>query len=326
MTITLDCLIKLLFLLTCVQAATREKAEQIHLSLGTDSSSEMVITWTTMKPIKANESCVMYGLDESSLIDKHCGSSRMFVDDGSQQIPRWIHRVFLTKLQPNTRYHYQVIGSDNKYSFRTLRSGASWSPSLLILGDLGYENAVCLEALKQEVRSDRYDLTFHVGDIGYDLNSHQGKLGDKYMNLIEPLAATIAYQVTMGNHENAYNFSHYQERFTMFDQLTKNQQNSFYSFNVGLLHVVVFSSEFYTYTEYGTDQIISQLNWLKEDLRQANLPENRRLRPWIVTMSHKPFYCDEKRCTEDAINLRKSLEKLFFDNEVDMMFVGHEHK
>ena len=41
----------------------------------------------------------------------------------------------------------------------------------------------------------------------------------------------------------------------------------FFSFNVGPVHFVSFSSEYYYFTEYGTKQIGVQYNWLEKDLQ-----------------------------------------------------------
>ena len=197
---------------------------------------------------------------------------------------------------------------------------------LLIFGDLGFRNARCLQALSTEVQKGTYDVTIHAGDIAYDMDMENGRVGDNFMNMIELIAATVPYQVAMGNHEAAHNFSHYSHRFNMYDQTSGQRQNAFYSFNLGLLHVVVFSSEFYEFTQYGTHQITTQLNWLRADLEAANRPESRKLRPWIITVSHRPLYCDEVRCLSSERTLRSALEELFFKNKVDIMFAGHVHK
>ena len=77
----------------------------------------------------------------------------------------------------------------------------------------------------------------------------------------------------------------------MVDQKSGEINNYFYSFDVGPVHVIGFSSEFYFFVEYGWAQIAAQYQWLENDLKEANKPENRAVRPWIVTMAHRPMYC-----------------------------------
>lgn len=42
--------------------------------------------------------------------------------------------------------------------------------------------------------------------------------------------------------------------------------NHFFSFNIGPVHVISFSTEFYYYTNYGFDQVANQYEWLEQDL------------------------------------------------------------
>lgn len=67
-------------------------------------------------------------------------------------------------------------------------------------------------------------------------------------------------------------------------------KNHFWSYNIGPAHIISFSTEFYFYKQYGTNQIFNQYRWLEEDLKKANLPENRAKHPWVITMGHRPFY------------------------------------
>ena len=77
----------------------------------------------------------------------------------------------------------------------------------------------------------------------------------------------------------------------MMDSRSGQMNNHYYSFNVGPVHIISFSTEFYYFPQYGWKQLIYQYYWLINDLKEANKPENRVLRPWIITMAHRPMYC-----------------------------------
>lgn len=65
-------------------------------------------------------------------------------------------------------------------------------------------------------------------------------------------------------------------------------------FNFCLL--VSYSTEVY----FTHGPVEEQLVWLTNDLKEANKPENRAKRPWIIAFGHRPMYCsniDNDDCT-----------------------------
>ena len=61
----------------------------------------------------------------------------------------------------------------------------------------------------------------------------------------------------------------------------------FYSFDLGPVHFISLNTEYYYFLNYGGLPLIRQYKWLIEDLKRANLPENRAKRPWIVIFGHR---------------------------------------
>jgi hypothetical protein len=43
-------------------------------------------------------------------------------------------------------------------------------------------------------------------------------------------------------------------------------------------------------SEHDFDDDADQIRWLRADLEEANKPENRVLRPWIILTVHRPPY------------------------------------
>lgn len=108
-----------------------------------------------------------------------------------------------------------------------------------------------------------------------------------------------------------------------------------YSFNMGPAHFITISTEFYYFLNYGFKQIVKQYDWLINDLKEANLPENRLTRPWIIIGGHRPMYCsdDDGDCVNDTLTLRSGiqpfnlfgLEPLLYEYGVDLALWAHEH-
>lgn len=67
------------------------------------------------------------------------------------------------------------------------------------------------------------------------------------------------------------NFSNYRARFSM----PGGKENLMYSFNLGPIHFIGFSTETYYFLNYGLKLLVNQYEWLENDLKEANKPENR---------------------------------------------------
>ncbi|CAG2174604.1 unnamed protein product [Oppiella nova] len=308
--------------------------EQVHLSYGADST-QMVITWTTFNA--TNASTVEFGI--KLLSQSMTGFSTQFTDGGNERRILYIHRVVLTQLTPGTAYIYHCGSTDGwspMFRFTAMRNGSDWSPRIAIFGDLGNENAQSIPRLQEEVQRGLYDTVFHIGDFAYDMDSDNARVGDEFMRQIESIAAYVPYQVCPGNHEYKYNFSNYDNRFSMVNSGSGLMNNHYYSFNIGPAHVISFSTEFYYFLQYGWKQLLYQYYWLINDLKEANKPENRALRPWIITLGHRPMYCstdDRDDCTHKQSIIRKGLpivhtlglEDLFYESGVDLEVWAHEH-
>ena len=136
------------------------------------------------------------------------------------------------------------------FQFHTFKQGDDFKPVVAIFGDLGTEYNASIPALTELAEHREIDLVLQTGDLAYDLDDNLGKKGDKFMHLIQPIGSRIPYNFIVGNHEKHNNFSEFTGRFS------SPGPNVFYnSFNVGPIHFVVFSTEFYFYEEFGTEQL-----------------------------------------------------------------------
>ncbi|XP_043088378.1 acid phosphatase type 7 isoform X1 [Puntigrus tetrazona] len=327
------CLCASLAAVRCVPPV-QTQPEQVHVSYpGVENS--MLVTWSTADE---TESVVEYSLWGGKLFSHTAkGTARLFIDGGPENRTLYIHRVTLTHLIPAAAYVYHC-GSDAGWSdiffFTSLNESTSFSPRFALFGDMGNENPQSLSRLQKETQLGMYDVILHIGDFAYDMHEDNGRIGDEFMQQIQSIAAYTPYMTCPGNHEWAYNFSHYRNRFSM----PGHTENLWYSWNIGPAHIISFSTEVYFYLEYGLDLLFRQYEWLKEDLQEANRPENRAQRPWIITMGHRPMYCsddDGDDCTHfqsyvrlgrnDTEPAAPGLEDLFYLNGVDLELWAHEH-
>ena len=123
---------------------------------------------------------------------------------------------------------------------------------------------------------------------------------------IEPIASQVPYMTCPGNHEWHYNFSNYKARFNMPGD---DNNNMFFSFDIGPVHFVSISTEFYYFLNFGLMQVVSQYKWLEADLAGVD----RSLTPWVVLYGHRPMYCtntDRDDCTKYQTRTRTGLPLL----------------
>ncbi|XP_025104272.1 LOW QUALITY PROTEIN: acid phosphatase type 7-like [Pomacea canaliculata] len=321
----------LMLIMPAVWGLKNVPPEQVHLSY-TGNSTEMVVTWVTQDT--TSTSTVMYGLSDLNLTAS--GSMTTFVDGGSQHRKLYIHRVTLTGLLPGHKYVYVVGGPEGwskQFNFRAMKDGSDWSPKMMVYGDMGSRNDRALPYLQHNAHTGHFDAVLHVGDFAYDMHDNNARVGDDFMRQIEPIAAYVPYMTCVGNHEYAYNFANYRNRFTMPGG---DGTGMYFSWNIGPAHIISFNTEVYYYQYATTHNIKRQYDWLEADLKEANQPANRAARPWIITMGHRPMYCsnddDDEMCRNPANPIRNgiaafwpNLEDLFYKYGVDVEFYAHEH-
>ena len=303
-------LLILLFLQT-VYANPYTQPQQVHLSFGFELN-DIMVTWSTQHPTYS--SVVQYSHNQLDYIDAK-GYQTKFSNGNNTQ---FIHRVLLSDLKHDTEYFYRcgndIGGWSNLFRFNTVPLN-NWSPKLAVYGDMGVTNAKSLPYLQQIAQDKKIDAVLHVGDFAYNMHDDYGKVGDQFMNNIEPIAAYVPYMVSVGNHEQYNNYSNYKNRFTM---PAINNENFFYNFTMGDACFVAYSTEFY-FTDIKA--ALNQFVWLNRTLQEQTCP-------WIITYGHRPMYCsndNDDDCTKVMSMVRMALEQLFYDNHVDIAISAHEH-
>ena len=326
---------------------------QVHLALGYNTST-YVLTFLTYGRV-ATSPQLQYGLRPASLNHTMAFTSSVtFTDDGAHHINRTSYSVTLTGLPTNNTIHYQITTKNTTgtytsslLSFRTIADsiGSAGGGPLRIglIGDYGLVNGNQTHtSLDRAVEDGGMDVLVHVGDLAYNMDDEEGVRGDDFMQREESVVSRIPYMVAPGNHEQAQNFSHYRNRFTMPNVASGSPTNLYFSFNVGPVHFIALDVErYFFYNYYNMTHLAMQYEWLERDLQQAQ--RNAAQQPWIVAYGHRPMYCthiyndwNENYCTEDASSVRDGvafnggkrqfgLEKLFFNYGVDLYVSGHMH-
>ncbi|KAI6220869.1 Purple acid phosphatase [Aphelenchoides fujianensis] len=119
-------------------------------------------------------------------------------------------------------------------------------------------------------------------------------------------------------------------------------------FDLGPIHWIGLSTEYYGFFyEYGHLPVLNQYQWLQEDMKVRVFPSirkgpflekanaNRDQTPFMIAFYHRPLYCSntnsfecgsfENRLVRVGFEDMPGLESLFYENELDLGFAGHEH-
>ncbi len=207
----------------------------------------------------------------------------------------------LRGLEPGVSYAYRVGGGDaspwsQRFVLRAPRPRDDDTAPLRLLafcdaGEVDEARAGALRAAMLDADATQYDALLHCGDFAYDLENEDGTRGDRFLASMQPLAASMPYLVSPGNHEQAGNFSHYRNRFAGMPGAGASASDSlFWSADIGPVHLVSYNTEAYFWPKHFTyEHAAAQHAWLDTDLAAADA--NRAAVPWVVVMAHRPMYC-----------------------------------
>ncbi|XP_065188740.1 acid phosphatase type 7-like [Sycon ciliatum] len=314
-----------------------DAAEQIHISFGR-STSEIVVVWSSRNSSKT--SSVQYGSSSSSSssplterLNVSVAAECWQFTEGNPDGIQWLYRARLQNLSPGKSYNYQIssapgVVASDVFSFSVPKLlDEAYPMQVVMFGDMGkVGGSATLPRLKEEVKARDNVAMIHVGDFAYDLQDDGGKRGDDFMNRLQDVSANIPYMTCPGNHEIAFNFSHYRNRFAMpsADESPANDQ-LWWSLDIGPVHFLSYDTEVYFARE---DLIQAQLDFINADLARAADPAQRKKVPWIVAFGHRPMYCsniDNDDCATPKSKVRAGLEATFYKYGVDFIVEGHEH-
>ncbi|OZJ01912.1 hypothetical protein BZG36_05102, partial [Bifiguratus adelaidae] len=320
--------------------------QQIHISI-TDNAEYAKVQFATLEEVKTPLFQYWEQNHQSKAITIQDGKNWAFVDNGTAHHTIYLHNLKTNALKSATIYQYRVGTID--YSGKTMWCESTYefhtashddTTNFIATADLGLVNAVALPGLIEMAKTHKYDFLTFSGDQAYDMADFNGTKGDDYMNMVQELFANVPFMGGVGNHESAYNFSHWKNRFDNVPYEDSNfVNNMLYSYNYKSLHIISFSTEIYF--EGSPAEIEMALNWFEADLKQAQA--NRYLQPWIIVMSHWPAYCtsysspNDKSCLgqtatvrdgpvgADGVTRSGGIEPLMLEYGVDVYLCGHRH-
>jgi predicted MPP superfamily phosphohydrolase len=178
------------------------------------------------------------------------------------------------------------------------------SLKFLVLGDFGDgrrpQMQVAAEIAKLRGRFP-FELVITVGDNIYGSERPQDmkhKFEDPYKPLLD---AGVKFYASLGNHD---------DRAQAFYKPFNMEGRRYYSFKAPKQDVKFFALE----SDY---PLPKQFQWLENELQSSR-------EDWKIPYFHHPLYSSGEKHGSD-LSLRKSLEPLFLEYGVSVVFTGHDH-
>ncbi|BBN16973.1 acid phosphatase type 7 [Marchantia polymorpha subsp. ruderalis] len=295
--------------------------EQVFLTIGDRTGTAITVSWSSNKPM---ETLVLYSKEprKYDLLAKGDEPKRYTYMDYTSGL---LHHVTLSNLEYNTKYYYK-IGSSNE-EFLTFYGDFTTPPApgpdtaikFTVVGDLGqtYSSNTTLGHMMES--EGQYLL--NMGDFSY-ADDYQPRW-DTWGRMMTPYSSKVPSVFTYGNHEIEYKESANERepfvaathRFATPWKSSRSQGPLFYSVEIGPVHIVALNS-YVSLAKY-----TPQYKWLKADLSRVN----RAVTPWVVIITHAPWYNTYNAHYLEGEVMRNAVEYLARKYHVDAIYSGHVH-
>jgi hypothetical protein len=287
--------------------------------IGETTPTSVVVAWATDA---AGASEVRYSADASY---SHAAAASSFSRDGVY----W-HAATLTGLTADTTYHYRVYtGGVNltPWSDVTFRTAPAADATQVVFAGLGDSRPGSATSSPSQEAQDvaaqmaqhSFSFALDTGDIVYNGGICSGnKSGWKqyrrqYFPLYEDSIKQTPFYTAFGNHERYggnCGYQSYTDVYYLPENAPSGNEERYYSFDWGNVHVVVLNTE----QSFSTGS--AQYNWLQSDLQNTD-------RRWIVAAFHRPPYSSGPHGSNSDV--RQYLVPLFEQYGVDVTLNGHDH-
>ena len=330
----------------------------LHLQFGADASSEAVVSWHTLEPVR--NARVVVGRLDGRLEQKVEAKSTQYTDAKSSQVVyAWHARI--GRLQPDTAYLYGAFhdGADPEFgTFRTSPRGRA-SFTFTSFGDQGTptlgkrftppagvtmpnppfvnDNLGSPAASDTTLGVERLAPLFHLfnGDLCYAnlANDRVRTWWDFWANNSRS-ARNRPWMPSPGNHENELGngpigYQAYQTYFSVpeADGQTDVTRGLWYAFTAGSVRVVSIANDDICYQDGGNSYVRgysagAQKAWLEKELAASRADRNI---DWIVVCMHQVAISTANLANGADLGIREEWSPLFDRYGVDLVVCGHEH-
>ena len=285
---------------------------QLNVHVGTDASSQVNVTYTTVADTETMITLNKVGSTEEI---RFTGTSYKGIGG------KYIHEIAVTGLESFTEYEYTVGDGFNEYdgTFKTaLDKNDDGTFTFSYLADTQVSNATDAKALGAtlaKVNELNPDFVYIAGDVTNTNNSENQwqwlfNNDGLYPTGGEDMFANNLLAVTQGNHDNNEMYQHI--------NAPEEAGKIVYSFDYGCSKFIILNSEAARSNE---DARAQQEAYLREAVADAKANGQ-----WTFVGFHKSLYTGASHVVDgDIIAARKFWSPILSELDVDFVLQGHDH-
>ena len=333
----------------------------LHLQFGADASSEMVVSWHTLQPVR-NPRVVLGRLD-GKLEQTVEAKVTSYTDAKAGQIV-YAYHTKLDGLQPDSSYLYGAMHDGAEPEFATLRTsprgrapftftsfddqgtptlGKKYVPPAgVTMPNPPYvmyvnDNLGSPAAGDTTLGVERLQPLFHLfnGDLCYaNISEDRVRTWWDFWDNNSRSARKRPWMPSAGNHENELGngpigYQAYQTYFSVPESAGQSDvtRGLWYAFTAGSVRVISIANDDVTYQDGGNSYVRgysqgAQKAWLEKELSAARSDHDV---DWIVVCMHQVAISTADMFNGADLGIREEWVPLFDQYGVDLVVCGHEH-
>jgi hypothetical protein len=338
--------------------ATTPPVAGLHLQFGADASSEMVVSWHTLEPVRRPR--VLLGRLDGKIEQTVEAKETNYADAKSGQVVHAYHAK-LGRLQADAAYLYGALHDKAEPEFGTFRTsprgrvpfmftsfGDQGTPTLgkkyvplsgVTIPDPPYvnDNLGSPAASATTLGVERLRPLFHLfnGDLCYaNLAEDRVRTWWDFWENNSRSARNRPWMPSAGNHENELGngpigYQAYQTYFSLPPAAgqTEVTRGLWYAFTAGSMRVISVANDDVAYQDGGNSYVRgyssgAQKAWLEKELAAAR--RNRDV-DWLVVCMHQVAISTADKFNGADLGIRQEWVPLFDKYGVDLVVCGHEH-
>ena len=289
--------------------------KQVNAHMGDDPSTQINFTYSTVEDAKTQVAINVAGDSE---VKTETGESAKISGQNSE---KFIHRIAVSNLTPDTEYEYTAGYGENTYrgTFKTaLPAGSDGSFSFVYLADTQVSNAANAKALGatlNRVNEMNPDFVYIAGDVT-DTAANEAQWEQLFYNNGafpnggQDMFGNSTLAVVQGNHDNNTMNRHINAPAEM--------GNIVYSFDYGPATFVMLNLE--------SARSDANARAQQKEYLTAVINDAKARGQWTLVGFHKSLYTGASHITDsDVIDARKYWCPVFAELDVDFVLQGHDH-